>query len=75
IEYGMAQLGAIALWQQYRQHPTRTVERYRSALRLGYTRAINDIYQTAGIQFDFSRDYIRRLGHFVKQEIDKLTRT
>jgi oligoendopeptidase F len=72
IEYGMAQLGAIALWQQYREHPTRTVERYRSALRLGYTRPIDEIYQAAGIKFDFSRDYIRKLGHFVKQEIDAL---
>ncbi|MCB0635180.1 MAG: M3 family oligoendopeptidase [Lewinella sp.] len=72
IEYGMAQLGAIAMWQQYRQHPLKTVERYRSALRLGYTRSISDIYRTAGIEFNFSREYVGQLGAFVKAEIDDL---
>ena len=72
IEYGIAQLGAIAIWQQYRQHPAQTVERYRTALRLGYTRSIRDIYQTAGIEFNFSRSYVHQLGQFIKTEIDSL---
>jgi oligoendopeptidase F len=72
IEYGIAQLGAIAIWKQYRTQPAQTVEKYRTALRLGYTRSIRDIYQTAGISFDFSRQYVHELGQFVKQEIDSL---
>ena len=72
IEYGIAQLGAIAIWQQYRQHPARTVERYRTALRLGYTRSIREIYDAAGIEFNFSRSYINQLGQFIKGEIDAL---
>lgn len=72
IEYGIAQLGAIAIWQQYRQHPARTVERYRTALRLGYTRSIREIYETAGIDFNFSRSYVHKLGQFIKEEIDLL---
>ncbi len=72
IEYGIAQLGAIAIWQQYRQHPAQTVERYRTALRLGYTRSIRDIYQAAGIDFNFSRTYVNQLGQFIKAEIDSL---
>lgn len=72
IEYGIAQLGAIAIWRQYRQHPARTVERYRTALRLGYTRSIRDIYDAAGIEFNFSRSYVHQLGQFVKEEIDLL---
>ena len=72
IEYGIAQLGAIAIWKQYRQHPAQTVERYRTALRLGYTRSIRDIYQAAGIEFSFSRSYVNQLGQFIKGEIDSL---
>ncbi|MEL6659232.1 MAG: M3 family oligoendopeptidase [Bacteroidota bacterium] len=72
IEYGIAQLGAIAIWKQYRQHPAQTVERYRTALRLGYTRSIRDIYQAAGIEFSFSRNYVNQLGQFIKEEIDSL---
>ncbi|MEZ4988448.1 MAG: M3 family oligoendopeptidase [Saprospiraceae bacterium] len=70
IEYGIAQLGAIAIWKHYRSHPAQTVERYRTALRLGYTRSISEIYQTAGIEFNFSREYVHELGQFVKAEID-----
>lgn len=70
IEYGIAQLGAIAIWKQYRSQPAQTVERYRTALHLGYTRGIGDIYRTAGISFDFSKSYIHQLGQFVKAEID-----
>jgi len=72
IEYGIAQLGAIAIWKQYRTHPAQTVEKYRTALRLGYTRNIRDIYDTAGISFDFSKGYVHQLGQFIKSEIDSL---
>lgn len=72
IEYGMAQLGAIAIWKHYRNSPATTVEAYKSALRLGYTRNISDIYKTAGIAFDFSKEYIHELGQFIKKEIDDL---
>lgn len=72
IEYGMAQLGAIALWKQYRENPGQAVENYLSALKLGYTKNIREIYQTAGIEFNFSRDYVSQLGAFVKSELDAL---
>ena len=72
IEYGIAQLGAIAIWKQYRSQPAQTVERYRTALRLGYTRSISEIYRAAGIEFNFSREYLHSLGQFVKTEIDAL---
>ena len=72
IEYGMAQLGAIAIWKQYREDPVATLERYMAALRLGYTRPIGEVYATVGISFDFSKAYVRELGSFIKGEIDKL---
>lgn len=70
IEYGMAQLGAIAIWKQYRQNPGQTIQNYIDALKLGYTKPIKSIYETAGISFDFSRDYVSQLGAFVKQELE-----
>ncbi|MEM1216528.1 MAG: M3 family oligoendopeptidase, partial [Bacteroidota bacterium] len=74
IEYGIAQLGAIAMWKRYRSQPAQTVERYRTALRLGYTRNIKEIYRTAGIEFNFSRNYVNELGQFIQAEIEALTR-
>lgn len=72
IEYGMAQLGAIAVWRNYRQDPKQALNQYETALSLGYTRSIPHIYETAGIKFDFSASYVRELVEFVKSELSKL---
>lgn len=72
IEYGMAQLGAIAIWKLYREEPQQAVRKYIEALRLGYSKPIGEIYQAAGIAFDFSRSYVSELGAFVKSELELL---
>jgi oligoendopeptidase F len=74
IEYGIAQLGAIAVWRNYRQNPEKGLKDYLYALSLGYTRPIPEIYEAAGIRFDFSETYIRELIDFVVGEIAKLDR-
>lgn len=73
IEYGMAQLGAIALWRNYKQNPEKTVQQYKDALKLGYTKSIGEIYKTAGIEFNFTRNYVKELMHFVNNELQKLS--
>ncbi len=70
IEYGMAQLGAIAMWKSYKEDPKATIKNYLAALKLGYTRSISEIYETAGIKFDFSSDYVSELSNFIKQELE-----
>jgi oligoendopeptidase F len=72
IEYGMAQLGAIAIWKKYREQPTEALQDYIEALKLGYSKPINKMYHTAGINFDFSQKYVSELGSFVKEELEKL---
>lgn len=72
IEYGMAQLGAIAMWRNYKQNPKQALENYKNALALGYTKTIPEIYKTAGIKFDFSPDYVKELADFVKTEYEAL---
>jgi oligoendopeptidase F len=72
IEYGIAQLGAIAVWKNYRENPAKGLARYLDALRLGYTKTIREIYETAGIPFSFSQEYVHELARFVKEEQEKL---
>lgn len=72
IEYGIAQLGAIAVWKNYKQNPQFGLQQYTDALKLGYTKTIKEIYQTAGISFDFSANYIKELIDFVQDELAKL---
>ncbi|AHJ96897.1 M3 family oligoendopeptidase [Hymenobacter swuensis] len=72
IEYAMAQLGAIAVWRNFRQNPQVALAGYQRALALGYTAPIGDIYAAAGIRFDFSTEYLRTLADFVRDEMAKL---
>lgn len=72
IEYAIAQLGAIAVWKNYKENPQKSLQQYLDALALGYTKPMNEIYKTAGIKFDFSAPYIRELAGFVKEELEKL---
>ncbi|GAB3917514.1 M3 family oligoendopeptidase [Mucilaginibacter boryungensis] len=72
IEYGMAQLGAIAVWKNYKENPEKGLQQYLDALKLGYTKTIKEIYETAGIKFDFSASYVAELAAFVKSELEKI---
>lgn len=69
IEYGMAQLGAIAVWRNYRADKQKGLQGYMNALKLGYMKSIPEVYQAASIRFDFSREYINELMEFVKKEL------
>ena len=72
IEYGMAQLGALAVWKNFKQDPGKGLESYLKALKLGYKRSIPEIYKAANIKFDFSKEYIRDLMQFVREELETL---
>ncbi|AXE19097.1 M3 family oligoendopeptidase [Runella rosea] len=72
IEYGMAQLGAIGVWRNYKQNPQKGLQGYLNALKLGYTAPISAIYAAADIPFDFSKEYITELMNFVKGELEGL---
>lgn len=61
IEYGFAQLGAVAMWQQYQADATKAIVNYSAALELGYTQSIPAIYEKAGIEFKFDNAYISSL--------------
>ncbi len=72
IEYGIAQLGALAMWKQYLEDKEKTLDRYMMALSKGYTVTLKELYRTAGIEFDFSANNVRALSEFVQQELRKV---
>ncbi len=65
IEYGIAQLGALAMWRQYRQNKEQALDNYMAALSLGYTKTLKELYATAGIRFDLSPAYVKELADFI----------
>lgn len=72
IEYGIAQLGAIGLWMQYKKNPEQALENYMNALSLGGTKTLPELYKAAGLEFNLTPAYIKTLMEFVKTEMDQL---
>jgi oligoendopeptidase F len=69
IEYGIAQVGALQVWRNYRRDPTRAIAAYRRALALGGKRPLPELFEAAGVQFDLSPEMLRGLVADVMQRI------
>ena len=69
IEYGIAQLGAIGLWMQFKKDKEGAMDNYCNALGLGATKTLPQLFKTAGLNFDFSPAQIKVLMEFVKSEM------
>lgn len=72
IEYAIAQLGALQMWKAYHENPEQTVENYKKALSLGSSKSLKEVYETAGIQFDFSEKTIQEYIQFAQEQIERL---
>ncbi|WP_235906215.1 M3 family oligoendopeptidase [Ginsengibacter hankyongi] len=72
IEYGIAQLGAIGMWMQFKKNPEQALDNYMKALSLGGTKTLPELYRVAGLTFDFSPENIKVLMDFVNEEMEKL---
>jgi oligoendopeptidase F len=72
IEYGIAQLGAIGMWMQFKQDKQSAINNYCNALSLGGTKTLPELYKAAGLTFDFSSGNIEKLMQFVKKELDHI---
>jgi oligoendopeptidase F len=72
IEYGIAQLGALGLWMQYKQDKNAALDNYIKALSLGGTKTLPELYSAAGLKFNFSGDYIKLLMDFVRSEMEAI---
>ncbi len=73
IEYGIAQLGALQLWvMSLDEGLETTIDRYLNGLRLGGSRPLPELFEGAGIRFDFSADLIGSLVERAQAELAKL---
>lgn len=71
IEYGIAQLGAIGMWMQYKKDKQLALDNYCNALALGGTKTLPDLYKAAGLEFNFNPGKIKVLMDFVKGEMEQ----
>jgi oligoendopeptidase F len=60
------------MWMQYQKNSTQALENYMNALALGGTKTLPELYKTAGLEFNFSPNYVKTLMDFTNQELEKL---
>ena len=72
IEYGIAQLGALQVWQNARTDRAAAITAYRRGLAVGGARPLPELFSAAGIRFDFSEPTLRSLINDVREELARL---
>ncbi len=66
VEYGIAQLGALQLWQTHRKSPKKALEDYSRAMKLGNTKTLPDLFAAAELKLGFDENHLNSLINEVK---------
>ena len=61
IEYGIAQLGALQMWQYHRRDAEDGLARYARAMRLGNTKPLPELFGAAGLDLGFDEEHVASL--------------
>ncbi len=69
IDYGIAQIGALQLWQLSKENYGLAVEKYIKGLSLGSQVPLQELYQQMGLRFDFSEDIMSKLCELILNTI------
>ena len=72
VEYGIAQLGALQLWQASRRDLSATLNNYLKGLSLGGSRPLPELFEASGLKFDFTDKTIAPLMRNVKDALLEL---
>lgn len=70
IEYGIAQIGALQLWRNAKLDRKQALGQYKAALALGGSKSLPELWEAAGLKFDFTVETIESLVSLVKTELE-----
>ena len=72
IEYGIAQLGALQVWANSKHDKGKALADYKTALALGGSRPLPELFRAAGCPFEFNAATIKPLVELARTELAKL---
>jgi oligoendopeptidase F len=72
VEYGLAQLGAVQIFGNALKDQAGAVAAYRKALSLGGTKALPQLFSTAGARFAFDTSILKAAVDLMEQVIGEL---
>lgn len=70
IEYGIAQLGALQVWANFKKDPKKAIDDLFKAESLGDSRPLPELFAAANIKFDFTAKTIEPLMQVVWDELN-----
>ncbi|MEY4531495.1 MAG: hypothetical protein RLZZ156_2216, partial [Deinococcota bacterium] len=70
IEYGIAQVGALQVWQNALENETMAVQKYRQALQMGGTKGLKELFETAGLTLRFDSSHLASLMQLVEAALE-----
>jgi oligoendopeptidase F len=72
IEYGVAGLGALQVWRNFKRDPGQAIADYRAAMALGGSRPLPELYERAGARLIFDTAGMQDLATFVDDELARI---
>jgi len=72
VEYGIAQLGALQLWQTHREDPKKALENYSNAMKLGNTKTLPDLFAAAELKLGFDEEHLYSLINEVETAMSEI---
>lgn len=72
IEYAFAALEALQVWRNYLRNPHGAMQTYRSALALGATKTVPELFAAAGATFSFDAATLQETLQVVTQTVTEL---
>jgi oligoendopeptidase F len=72
IDYGLAQLGAVQVWQNALGDQAGAVEAYLRALSLGATKPLPELYLAAGATLSFDEDTLKEAVDLIERKMEEL---
>ena len=72
VEYGIAQLGALQVWANYKNNKSKALNDYKAALALGGSKPLPELFKRCNIQFDLSRDTVAPMANLLRKELKAL---
>ncbi|PGU39479.1 M3 family oligoendopeptidase [Bacillus cereus] len=72
IEYAIAQIGAMQLFQIYRKDPEKAIAFFKEGASADWNLTIQEIYEKTGVTFDFSEERIESTASVILDLISEL---
>lgn len=69
VEYGLAQLGAVQVWRNSLEDAPKAIANYRSALALGGTVTLPQLFSAAGARFAFDVDTVQSAVDLIESKL------